>query len=184
MINASLLSLSISVPSIDTEKLEKFEWRNAYEKVSEERLKKSAAFAENAPKLKSVIAEHYVLSGDLADGLLKQLPAKLLEREVPVVIYTVFKADGPSQLILHKDWGRLSVINVYVEAQGSTTTFYEYDRDNNLVQNIESFCAASGEVWAMNSKILHGVVFDDSSIRTMINFAFRRQTLESIIQLQ
>lgn len=182
MANAARLAWTIQIPNIDTAVLNRFEWRNAYEKVSEERLRKSAALAINAPTLKPVVAKHYVIQGRVAEELTIQLPPRLLKLEIPVVVYTVFESDGPSQLIIHKDWGRRTVINVYETAGDAVTTFYTHDKTTNFVRTLDSFCAVSGEVWVMNSKVYHGVIFDTPLKRTMINFAFRRLSLNDIVE--
>lgn len=182
MTNAVRLPIVVRIPTIDVSKLGKFEWRNAYEKVSADRLARSAALATNAPKLPPVVASHYVLEGAIADELIGQLPTALVERECPVIIYTVFKSDAPSQLIIHKDWGRLSVINAYEAAGKDVTTFYSHDKELNTVTSLESFCAAAGEVWAMNSKVYHGVIFNHPVKRSMVNFAFRRISLSGITE--
>jgi len=182
MTNATRLPAVVQIPTIDVSKLSNFEWRNAYEKVSAARLARSAALAINAPILPPVRASHYILEGAITDELIGQLPTTLVERECPVVIYTVFEADAPSQLIIHKDWGRLSVINAYETAGKDVTTFYSHDKELNTVSPLESFCAAAGEVWAMNSKMYHGVVFEQPVKRSMVNFAFRRVSLSGITE--
>lgn len=183
MKNAAKLDFSIATPAIDVSKLQKFEWRNAYEKVTAERLARSAALATNAPKLPPVEAFHYVLSGELAEQLIAQLPRELVAREVPTVIFTRFVAVEPSQLIIHKDWGRLTVINAYINADSAKTSFYVYAKDTNTVQETEAFVASSGELWVMRSKELHGVLFPHAGSREMINFAFKRLSLEDVVEV-
>lgn len=179
--NAQQTNLSITVPEISLREEDKFEWRSAYEKAPAARLAKAPFAAKNAPSLPSVKPSYYVLPPQDAIKLIEQLPHELTEAERPIAVYTVLTTDIPAQLCIHRDWGWSCALNVYIETSGEVTTFYDFDTGKKEVTPIESFCAATKEVWVMNSKVPHGVVFPVAATRKLINFSFRRLSYRQVL---
>lgn len=111
-----------------------------------------------------------------ADCFIDQLPSALLEMERPYVIILELPAfdTGNPVLPAHRDYNKTCGINVYLETHGEVTKFYHWNRADKKSEFVEEFCAATGEIWAMNTDVPHSVVLVPNKPRSMLSFCFTK----------
>jgi hypothetical protein len=118
-----------------------------------------------------------------ADCFIDQLPSKLLSLERPYVIILALPASATTNPILpaHRDYNKTCGINVYLETNGEITKFYRWSRETKKSEFVEEFCAATGDVWAMNTDIPHSVVLTPNKARSMLSFCFTKLSYEQVL---
>lgn len=115
--------------------------------------------------------------------ILKYLPKKLLEIEVPEVwVLNIKPTDTQDTTMLapHVDKVRKCCINIYVDTHGEKTTYYEYT--NGKIKEIGDFVAQHGECWALDSDTPHSVLLNPPHIRRAISISFINTPYEQVIQ--
>ena len=118
-----------------------------------------------------------------ADAFIDQLPEKLLQLERPYVIILELPASATNNPVLpaHRDYNKTCGVNVYLEAHGEVTTFYNWSRDQQKCEYVEEFCAAQGEVWAMNTDVPHSVALVPNKPRSMLSFCFTKLKYDEVL---
>jgi len=93
------------------------------------------------------------------EELIDQLPAELLSQERPYLLYLELPAiDTPNPVLpAHRDYGKKSSINVYLETDGEVTTFYNWNREQQRADFAEEFCASTNDIWLMDTDTQHAV---------------------------
>lgn len=119
-----------------------------------------------------------------ADAFIDQLPANLLRLERPYVIILELPASGVTNPVLpaHRDYNKTCGINVYLEASGEVTTFYNWNRESRECEYVEEFCAAPGEIWVMNTDVPHSVALVPNTPRSMLSFCFTKTTYSEVLK--
>ena len=118
-----------------------------------------------------------------ADVFIDQLPSELLAQERPYVIILelpAFETDNPV-LPAHRDYNKTCGINLYLEANGEKTTFYNWNRQTRQCDYVEEFCASTGELWIMNTDVPHSVTLVSKKARSMLSFCFTKMKYEQVL---
>lgn len=113
---------------------------------------------------------------------ISQLPETLLAIERPTVFMLELPALDAKDPVLpaHVDINKTCGINVYLDAQGEVTKFYNWSRDSRLSEYVESFCAKAGEVWLMDTSVPHSVDMVPNKSRRMLTFSFTKAKYEEV----
>ncbi len=106
------------------------------------------------------------------EAFTSQLPKELLDVEVPQVFLLTLPAVDANDGYLppHVDYNKSCGINVYLQANGEKTKFYEWK--NKKAEFVEEFEASSGECWLMNTSEPHSVALVKNKERSMLTFSF------------
>lgn len=113
---------------------------------------------------------------------ISQLPETLLAIERPTVFMLELPALDAKDPVLpaHVDINKTCGINVYLDAQGEVTKFYNWDRDSRQSEYAESFCAQAGDVWLMDTSVPHSVDMVPNKSRRMLTFSFTKAKYEEV----
>lgn len=172
------LPLKIVVPEFDTS-----DWRIAQvaDVPDRARYKYTLWEKESAPPTPLHV---FSVPEPYASQLLKQLPKKLLEREVPGVYYMKMEKPHPDSTVPpHVDVGRRTAINVYINCSGEVTEFFEADEQKETLTSMGSFTANAGDVWLLNVSKPHAVRMTAAHLRACISFSFRHARYAELAQL-
>jgi hypothetical protein len=117
------------------------------------------------------------------DQLIDQLPAELLSRERPYLLFLELPAiDTPNPVLpAHRDYGKKSSINVYLETAGETTTFYNWNREQQRSDFVEEFCADTNDIWLMDTDTPHAVALKPNKARRLLCFCFAKLRYEEVL---
>jgi len=119
-----------------------------------------------------------------ADLFIDQLPSKLLELERPYVIILELPASDVANPILpaHRDYNKTCGINVYIDANGEVTKFYNWNQEKRQSEYVEEFCANAGEIWAMDTDVPHSVTLVPNKARRMLSFCFTKTKYNEVVE--
>jgi hypothetical protein len=119
-----------------------------------------------------------------ADLFIDQLPSKLLELERPYVIILELPASDIANPILpaHRDYNKTCGINVYIDANGEVTKFYNWNQEKRQSEYVEEFCANAGEIWAMDTDVPHSVTLVPNKARRMLSFCFTKTKYNEVVE--
>lgn len=118
------------------------------------------------------------------DELIDQLPAELLSQERPYLLYLELPAiDTPNPVLpAHRDYGKKSSINVYLETAGEVTTFYNWNREQQRSDFAEEFCASTNDIWLMDTDTPHAVALKPNKARKLLCFCFAKMPYEKVLE--
>jgi hypothetical protein len=127
----------------------------------------------------------YCLSSEAEKKILRQLPAAVLEREVPRVYYMQMPKPCAESKALppHIDRGRRAAINIYTKCSGETTQFFDAHEGSRELLLVESFVAREGEAWLINVSQPHAVLMTDSPERCGISLSFRHTRFDELVKI-
>ena len=127
-------------------------------------------------------ARNMTLSNE--DRFIEQLPGKLLSMERPYLLFLELPAiDTPNPVLpAHRDYGKKSAINVYIETAGELTKFYHWNNATQSSDFVEEFCAADEDVWLMDTDTPHSVTLKPNKARKMISFCFPTLKYERVLE--
>jgi hypothetical protein len=127
----------------------------------------------------------YTLPTSVVDEVLKQLPAQLLDREVPGVYLMRMPKPTPESKSLppHIDRGRRAAINVYLRCGGETTQFFSPDEDKKALSVIGEFTAKEGEAWLMDVSLPHAVMMREAQERVGLSISFRKSRYAELARI-
>lgn len=116
------------------------------------------------------------------EAFTSQLPKELLDIEVPqVFLLSIPAVDADDGYFPpHVDYNKSCGINVYLQANGEKTKFYEWK--NKKVEFIEEFNAGSGECWLMNTSQPHSVALVKNKERSMLTFSFIKTPYNEVLK--
>jgi len=139
-------------------------------------------------KYDAIPTSTYLLPQEVTLNLISQLPKKVLELEIPYVfIIKVDPSDSPLPILAaHVDINRSCGINIYIEANGERTQFYDWDPKTKTLSETEYFIAERGECWLMDTTIPHSVSLVTGMQRVMLTFSFVKspyQTVKNLFEL-
>ena len=119
-----------------------------------------------------------------ADQFIEQLPSKLLSLEIPYVLYLELPASDTPDPVLpaHRDYGKNCSINVYLETNQEVTKFYQWNRETQMSEFVEEFCAATGDIWLMNTDVPHSVTLKQHKARCMLTLCFAKLKYEEVLE--
>lgn len=124
----------------------------------------------------------YSLPDDVISKLIKQLPNGVLEIEVPQVFILKMEAsDGPLPVLgAHVDFNRSCGINIYLEASGEITHYYNWNADDKALKEEEQFTAREGDCWLMDTSVPHSVSLVTGKRRSMLTYSFVKASYQQI----
>lgn len=171
MINASKLSLALDMSSFSEDKIKP---HHKYGKLQK--------FARNLPG-KNYGSETSSLEN--AKDFILQLPEQLLKVEIPSVFLLELPAVDVDDAVLpaHVDLNRVCGINVYLETNGETTTFYTWNPENRTSVYLEEFCAETGDCWLMDTTVPHAVNRVRNKRRRILTYSFVKTPYKKVLEL-
>ena len=123
--------------------------------------------AKDGTKEAGEIFRHYVKRSD-TPLILSLLPEEIVAAVIGITVSNIGAVD------VHAHTREECVVNLYLQASGAKTVFYEgvvvpeinysggyFTPDITHLTDVESFKAASGDVWVLNSRQPHSVVAED-----------------------
>lgn len=136
-------------------------------------------------KYDAIPTSTYLLPQEVTLNLLSQLPKKVLELEIPqVFILKVDPSDSPFPILAaHVDLNRSCGINIYIEANGERTHYYDWDSTTKTLSETECFIAKKGECWLMDTTIPHSVSLVTGMQRVMLTFSFVKSPYQTVKNL-
>lgn len=117
--------------------------------------------------------------GEIFDSeIIKQLPKKLIDAEIPSVYFMEVEKENKKANYLppHIDRGRRCAINFYIECSGEITEFY----DKNI-KLMASFSANNNSAWILDVTKPHAVKFKTGNRRSGITLSFKHRSYEKIV---
>jgi hypothetical protein len=119
-----------------------------------------------------------------AEEFVSQLPAALLERERPQVFLLELPAIDAVDPVLpaHVDLNKTCGINVYLDTHGEVTKFYRWDKETRTSEYAEEFCAATNDVWLMDTSVPHSVDLVPGKSRRMLTFSFTKTKYNEVLE--
>jgi hypothetical protein len=113
-----------------------------------------------------------------------QLPSNLLSLERPFVLYLELPASNLDNPLLpaHRDYGKRCSINIYLETNEEPTIFYNWNREQQISEYDEEFCATNGDVWLMNTDVPHSVLLKQNKARRMITICFAKLKYNEVLE--
>lgn len=115
---------------------------------------------------------------------LEQLPPALLERERPYVFLLELPAADSANPVLpaHVDLNKTCGINVYLDTHGEVTKFYNWNKETRTSEYVEEFCAATNDVWLMDTSVPHSVDLVPGKSRRMLTFSFTKTKYNEVLE--
>jgi hypothetical protein len=113
--------------------------------------------------------------------VLSTIPKELLNIEIPHVWYLeVTGSDDITTMVPpHIDSFRICTINYYINTNGETTHYYNYE--SGVIKEIDSFCSNDNECWILNTTIPHSVKLIPNKTRSIIGVSFLVTPFEKVI---
>lgn len=120
-----------------------------------------------------------------SEYFLQQLPKTILDIEIPYVFLLDIKTPDCTQAVLpaHIDINKLCGINVYIQAQGEVTKFYDWNSVSRSSTYVEEFCATQGETWLMNNQQPHSVDLIKNCQRRILTYSFIKTPYNQILEI-
>ena len=79
----------------------------------------------------------------------------------------------------HIDSFRVCTINYYLKANGETTKYYKY-KPNGSINEVDSFCARTGDCWILDTTIPHSVELIPGKTRSVLGVSFLNTSFEAV----
>lgn len=126
-------------------------------------------------------ANTFEVSDKIKSEVLSKIPTELLNIEVPHIWYLEVTGGENTNPIIppHIDSFRICTINYYINTNGESTHYYNYE--SGVVKEIESFSSKQNECWILNTTIPHSVKLIPGKTRTMIGASFLNTPYEKVI---
>ena len=118
------------------------------------------------------------------DRFIEQLPSRLLSLERPYILYLELPASDAVNPVLpaHRDYGKNCSINIYLETNQESTVFYKWNREKQISEFEEEFCATTGDVWLLNTDVPHSVILKQNKARRMITICFSKLKYNEVLE--
>ena len=130
----------------------------------------------------AVIANTFEVSEKTKSDILSVIPTELLKIEIPHVWYlevTGSDDDIASMIPPHIDSFRICTINYYINTNGETTQYYNYEPGG--MEEIASFCSKDNECWILNTTIPHSVKLVPNKTRSVLGVSFLNTPFEKVV---
>jgi hypothetical protein len=130
---------------------------------------------------KPAIANTFEVSDQIKSEVLSTIPKDLLDIEVPHIWYLEVSGTDDVETMVppHIDSFRICTINYYLQTNGETTHYYNYESGD--LEEIGSFCAKTNECWILNTTIPHSVKLLPEKRRSVIGVSFIKTPFEKVI---
>lgn len=124
----------------------------------------------------------YTIPDNVILNLINQLPKAVLDIEIPQVFILRMDASKASlpTLAAHVDFNRSCGINIYIEANGERTHYYDWDNETKTLTETESFVANSNDCWLMDTQVPHSVSLVTGKQRSMLTYSFVKAPYKKI----
>lgn len=131
----------------------------------------------------AVPPELHIVQGKTRTDVLSWLPAELLNREDPeiVFIYVPPHESGAGMFAPHVDGFRIACVNFYVDDDEEVTRFYDYSGGGMI--GIGEFSAKKGDCWVLNTTIPHSVSLSSTKPRRVVSVSFVDTPFHQLVQL-
>jgi len=129
----------------------------------------------------AAIVNTFEVSDKIKSEVLSTIPKELLNIEIPHVWYLeVTGSDYITSMVPpHIDSFRICTINYYINTNGETTHYYNYE--SGVIKEIDSFCSNDNECWILNTTIPHSVKLIPNKTRSIIGISFLKIPFEKVI---
>jgi len=129
----------------------------------------------------AAIANTFEVSDEIKSEVLSTIPRELLDIETPHIWYLEVTGTDDTETMVppHIDSFRICTINYYIQANGETTHYYNYESGD--IKEIDSFCAKTNECWILNTTIPHSVKLLTGKTRSVIGASFINTPFEKVI---
>ena len=129
----------------------------------------------------AAIATTFEVSEQTKSNILSSIPTELLSIEVPHVWYLEVTGSNDTTTMVppHIDSFRICTINYYINTNGETTQYYNYE--SGVMEEIGSFCSEKNECWVLNTTIPHSVKLIPNKTRKMIGVSFLNTPFEKVV---
>jgi hypothetical protein len=118
------------------------------------------------------------------ERFIEQLPARLLQLERPYILFLELPAiDTPNPVLpAHRDYGKKTAVNVYIETAGEVTIFYRWNTETQKSDFAEEFCASDNEIWLLNTDTPHSVTLKPNKARKVLSFCFAKLKYDEVLE--
>ncbi len=123
----------------------------------------------------------YKVSKQDSQLVINQLPQPVLDLEVPFVQYleiTPRDIEQTQTFPAHIDPHRFCSLNIYLEANGEQTHFYE--KSGLEMTEVASFTAVKNQIWILNTSKLHSVTINTNKTRKVVTLSFSKITYQQL----
>ena len=129
----------------------------------------------------AAIANTFEVSDKIRSEVLSKIPPELLNIEVPHIWYLEVTGGEYSKTMIppHIDSFRICTINYYINTNGESTHYYNYE--SGVVKEIESFSSKENECWILNTTIPHSVNLIPGKTRSILGSSFLNTPYEKVI---
>ena len=129
----------------------------------------------------AVIGNTFEVSEQTKSNILSTIPTELLNIEMPHVWYLEVTGSDyiKSMIPPHIDSFRICTINYYINTNGETTQYYNYE--SGSMKEIDSFCSKNNECWILNTTIPHSVNLVTNKTRSVIGVSFLHTPFEKVV---
>ena len=147
------------------------------------RFTKTQKYNKNlADEYTSVPTEALRLPNHYADQIINMVPASVKALEVPQAYLIRMTETDALQPVLpaHVDYNRTCGINFYLEADGEKTHYYEWDSELKSLTETETFVAAQGDCWLIDTSIPHSVTLKPNQQRLILTLSFSHTSFPEV----
>jgi hypothetical protein len=129
----------------------------------------------------AAIANTFEVSDKIKSEVLSKIPIELLNIEVPHIWYLEVTGGEYSKTMIppHIDSFRICTINYYINTNGESTHYYNYE--SGVVKEIESFSSKENECWILNTTIPHSVNLIPGKTRSILGASFLNTPYDKVI---
>lgn len=129
----------------------------------------------------AAIANTFEVSNKIKSEVLSIIPSELLSIEVPHIWYleVTGSADIKTMVPPHIDNFRICTINYYINTNGETTHYYNYE--SGVIKEIGHFCSNNNECWILDTKIPHSVKLIPGKTRSILGASFINTPYDKVI---
>lgn len=144
---------------------------------------KTQRYAKNFLSHNLIPSDTYEIKN--TNDIIKFLPETVVEYEVPTVLYIELKSEFQEIALLppHIDIKRTVAINYYFETNSERTSFYDYNKLTQEVNEVESFTSKNNEIWILNVSVPHSVTFFRPYLRKFLSFSFNKLTYDKLVSM-
>jgi hypothetical protein len=130
----------------------------------------------------SVPTEALSLTKRYADQVIDMTPANLKVLETPQALLLRMSAVDALKPVLpaHVDYNRTCGINFYLEADGETTHYYDWDQSSKALTETASFVTSKGDCWLMDTSVPHSVTLKPNQQYLILTLSFTRASFSEV----
>jgi hypothetical protein len=130
----------------------------------------------------SVPTESLSLPETFASQAIAVVPAAIRGLEIPQAFLIRMAATDASKPVLpaHVDYNRTCGINFYLEADGETTHYYDWNQTSRTLQEKASFEASQGDCWLIDTSIPHSVTLKPNQQRLILTLSFTKASFAEV----